>query len=313
MMETFETSDGNGAKMKKPMIRGLGSALAVLAALSLVACQTAQTTPVEVAAIPIANEDVSADLKLAVAGIVKRMQGEKDMAHVRFSPGAGTRLAEPGFAYNGFALTRTSLLNHAPLAGDPNGIGVGGFLFFEDAMLRRAAVTFEADYTVAKDGITFARAEIGQVLSRHPKVRMFVMPANAVVGKLAGIRSCQGFYNLAREHAIDRRNPAAISKTSQDYVIVVFFEDRIAPSDKVEVRVTDDRSGTSGFGQGTTVYDFNGWRVAVVGYNFILFGPKPLYVKVIHTPVRDDIGAFSRTEQVVGLYSVGKPMPKPSS
>ena len=262
---------------------------------------------------PVAEEEVRIDIKGAITGIVQTMRGVKPgtVDGIRFDPGAVTsHLVEPGFAYEGFALTETKITEYGQPKDDPDARTIEGFLNFEDAYGRRNAVRFEAGYRIGADSITFTKVAGGQVYISEPAVEVFIVPSTVVAGGLAATKDYGALYKLVVENAVSPKKPASVPKGKHDYIIFGFFKNRVSPTAKVDLRLSDQSATAGGYNKGVSIHNFRGWPVTMMPARFKLHGDAPLYAKVVYKPGKE-LGAFQRQERLVGLYALGKSQPAP--
>jgi hypothetical protein len=270
------------------------SALAVL--WPLVA--TAQTLPDRV------FESFTAmprDAQAVVAAVVDRVQGgTKPVAAVRFAPALGP--VPPADTYTGFTWRGASLFRYD--IGDTDATrSISGLLEFDDPLGRKAAVLFEGAYAVAGNTLEVNDLTVASHFLEMPRSAMFVLPADALTGATGPVPDGHAaLFAFAQQRAISWERPDEVVAGERDYAIVVFLLDRVSPSAKFEVKLSDKRTSPDGFAGASRYLNDGDWRMGVVAGKFALDTVK-LFVKAVVTPGTEQ-GVLSRQPEVTGLYAL---------
>jgi hypothetical protein len=258
---------------------------------------------------PIARspEEMPPDAARVAAAIQARITGAErgTIEDVRFEDEAEQRLTRTRLQNQALALKRSELYLHQMETDNPTMKRSSGRLEFEGPLGRRATVFYVTTYSHEAKGLFIREVRVAPVYSDCPEPMMFVVPGGALP---QGIDAFPNTYlkllRFVGERAVDSTRPASVPREKADYVIFVFLLDRIAPSSKFEVKVSDTSSGTQGYKAATRYIDFNGWRVALLPGRFILFDDQeaePLYVKAVFTP-GTEVSSLKRAPRLVGLY-----------
>ncbi len=278
-------------------MRSVFAVLFVLVVLWPVAGQ-AQTLP---ARVFDSFNAMPRDAQAVVAAVVDRLQGgAKPVATVRFAAAVGP--APDGAVYSGFTWRAASLFRYD--VGDTDAARlISGLLEFDDALGRKAAVLFEGSYAVAGQTLEVADLTVATHFLEQPRSAMFVLPADALTGASGPVpEGHAALFNFARQHAVSWDRPDDVVAGDRDYAIVVFLLDRISPSAKFEVKLSDKRSSPEGFAGASRYLNDGDWRMGVVAGKFALDTVK-LFVKAVVTPGAEQ-GVLSRQPEVIGLYAL---------
>ena len=209
-----------------------------------------------------------------------------------------------------FVPAGVQLYMHQANADDSSVRTAAGQLDFKGPFGRRASVRYEARYRTAGGGVTIDDVEVQPIFSEFPEPMLFVVPANAIQTAIPDTFGELLASVGKRAVPFTRRHSAPPEK--KEYVIFVFLLDRISPSAKLEVKISDDPESMYGYKESTKHIDMNGWRVALLAGRFILFdnGEDPdLFVKAVFTPGKE--AGFIRTPKLVGLYCLNEPRTRP--
>jgi len=241
------------------------------------------------------------DAQAVVSAIVDRLQGgAKPVAAVRFASTVGP--APAGDTYAGFTWRAASLFRYD--VGDTDATRlVSGLLEFDDALGRRAAVLFEGDYAVAGNALEVSGLTVASHFLEKPRSAMFVLPADALTGASGPVpEGHAALFQFSQQHAVSWDRPDDVVAGERDYAIVVFLLDRVSPSAKFEVKLSDKKSSPDGFSGASRYLNDADWRMGVVAGKFALDTVK-LFVKAVVTPGSEQ-GVLSRQPEVTGLYAL---------
>jgi len=243
-----------------------------------------------------------------VAGVIQAwISGAKEgtLGDVRFEDEAENPLTRMGLQNEALVLKRSDLYLHQTETDNPTMKRTSGRLEFEGPLGRRASVFYVATYSQDTTGLSIREIRVAPVYSDCPEPMMFVVPAEALPqGTHAFPDTYMELLRYVGKRAVDSTKPASPPREKADYLIFVFLLDRIAPSSKFEVKVSDTSSGTQGYKAASRYIDFNGWRVALLPGRFVLFDDlekERLYVKAVFTP-GTEVSALKRAPRLVGLY-----------
>jgi hypothetical protein len=107
------------------------------------------------------------------------------------------------------------------------------------------------------------------------------------------------------ERALD---PQTVEPGKQDdYVMVVFFLNRMSPSAKASLAISSTPDGTEGYAENSRYVDYNGWRVGLMAGCLALndtAAESSLYLKAIYTPGKE-AGLFTSAKPV-GVYALAQ-------
>lgn len=231
---------------------------------------------------------------------------------VDFGPDAETGILQNCRFPKYFTLTGAQLFSNEVIPNSLSEKSTSGRLDFEGPMGRRYSVSYNAEYLSGKDAIVIQEAEVTPIYSNFPEPRMYVVPAEVLL--TPGNRYPQNYgklLELVSRYAIPSTRSKSISKKEKDYVIFIFFRDQIAPSARLEVKISEEPSSISGYKESTRYMKADGWDVALLPARFTLFGKEnspPLYVKAVFTPGKE-VSFARRTPRRVGLFTLSGNMP----
>ena len=175
-----------------------------------------------------------------------------------------------------------------------------------DGLGRRAAVAFEAAYDMQGAQAIVNTVRIQPLFDTKPETVCFVVPAKAaVLNKENHPKSFAAFYQYMGERALDPQ--MLVSSEQSDYVMAMFFMNRMSPSAKATLAVSDSPSGIQGYTKDSRYVDYNGWRVGLVAGSLALKNPKTessVYLKAVYTPGKE--AGFFRPAKLVGVYTLAQ-------
>jgi hypothetical protein len=258
------------------------------------------------AAATVEVADLPPDAQAVLRAIVLRLHGHDAASVDAAAKVSGSRLVspEPDFAYEGFAVRRVKLIEHAPAskAGDEGKLLA--LLRFDDAAGRTAAVSVAALYRKDAQGISLTEASYRPLYAAQPRVELLIVPAQAIKDSLADAAgSYEKLRALAEREAVAMRDPATADPAARDYVAIVFLRDRIGPGARLAMRLSDQRRGVRGFEDETRYLAFEpGWGAALTPGTFALAPDKSFWIKVVYDP-KGTVPGAGEGERVIGLYS----------
>lgn len=246
--------------------------------------------------------DMPRDAQAVTAAIVDRLKGGGNpVAAVRFAGTAGP--VPDGGVYAAMEWRAASLFRYGEIANDSRGRTMAGIVTFEDTLGRRAGVLFDADYALDGTVLEVAALNSAPYFAEEPQSAMFVLPAEALNGEKGAVpEGHAALYAFARDNAVSWERPDDVVAGDRDYAIVVFLLDRISPSARFEVKLSDKPSSPEGFAGASRYLNDGDWRMGVVAGKFALDTVK-LYVKAVITPGTEQ-GVLARQPEVVGLYDL---------
>lgn len=246
---------------------------------------------------------------LAVA-LHERMTGTDRHAaqSVSFSAGAESVLLKESDVFNGFTLSQVELYGHSASLSN-------GRMKLESPFGRTASFNYTVKYISSGTTLIVNDITLDPVFSRSSEPVMFVVPAEKIPqNDMMKPASYRDLLQFVVKNAIDPLNPGLESGQAHEYVMFVFFVDRVSPSAKVQVKISDEEHSYDGYKDSTHYLDFDGWRVAFLSGKFrlsnknianprTLSNSKGLFLKAIFTPGKE--GGMLRLRKRVGLFAVG--------
>ncbi len=293
---------GGGRMVKRALLLDLLVALSLLLAPGGAShAQDAAVSP-ELETTTVAQ--LSPDVSAVISAVVTRMRGTTrpgDALAVEFAGNLASTLREPGFAYHGFVVGAVGIHQYEVSGADENERFLAGTLLFSDLVGRRTDIGFSVGYTVARDRITVTLADVVPVYRRIPGLIVAFVPGAVVSDFLIKkITSSTELLSFALENAVPLVRPAEFPKGRRDYYVFAFFLDRLAPGDRVDLRLSESAEGLSGKSRDVHVVNDQGWRVAMVQSRFTLGGETATFVKAIHLP------AGGSEPRLAGVFSTGR-------
>ncbi|MEA1915176.1 MAG: hypothetical protein U9N30_07650 [Campylobacterota bacterium] len=179
-----------------------------------------------------------------------------------------------------------------------------------DSLGRTAAYTINATYSL--NGAKIAIEKYTAVPKYLPveKTVCFVLPANEYKMLKSSMlpKSFYKMYNYAASRAVTPIDAKKYSK-KEDWVVMVFFMDRVSKSAIIEVGLSDkDDKFDRGYKKETTMLNYDGWKVGTLMGNYHLMqlnSTQPLYIKAFYIPGSESgDNIFMRRAKMVGLYKV---------
>jgi len=227
---------------------------------------------------------------------------------VSFSTEAESMLLEESNIFSGFALSQVELYDH-------NVSLSSGRMKLESPFGRTASLNYHVKYTASGTALMASDVTLVPVFIGPPEPVMFVIPAEKTPqDETKKPKSYDDLLQFAVMNAIDPLNPDLETGQENEYVMFVFLIDRVSPSAKVEVSISDEVAGMGGYKDATRYLDFDGWRVALLSGKFTLSNSRMaypgigkessgLFLKAVFTP-GEEVGML-RLRKKIGLFSVG--------
>jgi hypothetical protein len=276
--------------------------IAAISLVSLSACQTKSTYDTHLeTAVPLTSSDLPADIKLVAAAVSFRMKGygPNRIPHVTFAPATGN-IQEAGFNYEGFVVKGISVVGYGNRPDGRPGKELGAVLLFEDSVGRRTTVRLLAHYAVSGNGIQVDHASITPVFPAWANAEAYIVPRAALPANPRSlIRNHADLYSFAVSNAI---RPGSATNDGRNLVFL-FAKDRASPTATLKGKVSDDKTGTSGYEGGTKILDYAGWRAASIAGQFDVNGNAMLFAKPVYRPGEEQ-GFFARGDRLLGSFGL---------
>jgi hypothetical protein len=227
---------------------------------------------------------------------------------VRFSAGAESVLLKESNIFRGFTPSEVALYEHSVSVSS-------GRMKLEGPLGRTAAMNYHVTYTSSDNTLIADELTLDPVFSGPPEPVLCVIPAEkAPRDETMKPASYNDLLLFAMVNAIDPLDPDLKTGQENEYVMFVFFLDRVSPSAKVEVSISDEAASMGGYKDATRYLDFEGWRVALLSGKFSLSNysvadpdtgadSPGLFLKALFTPGEE--AGMLRLRKKVGLFSVG--------
>jgi hypothetical protein len=216
------------------------------------------------------------DAVRVAAAIIDRLSGGTGLAAgVMFSDEAGAKVDASRSALPGLDWRDSKLLQYAPVEYSPrvapHGRVAAGQLEFADDLDRRATILFSVEYSLADEPIAVLNIEIAPIFALDPEVALFVVDAVDVPGTAGAVPPTHaGLLRLALEKGVRWRSVPP-PDGARDWMIFAFLMERVSPSSRLRLGVTDQPQTAALFDATARVLDDGGWRVAVMPGRFSLY------------------------------------------
>ena len=251
-------------------------------------------------------EAMPPDAAMVTRALGNRLGGYTVPANVRFNSTVSKSLGASKEVEPGFKLQSACLRQYAKTGSGADARSVVGRMELQDGLGRRAAVAFEAAYDMQGAQVIVNMVSIHPLFDTKPETVCFVVPAKAVtLNKENHPKSFAAFYQYMGERALDPET--IVSGERNDYVMAMFFMNRMSPSAKATLAVSDMPSGIQGYAKDSRYVDYNGWRVGLVSGSLALKNPKTessVYLKAVYTPGKE--AGFFRMAKLVGVYTLAQ-------
>ena len=250
-------------------------------------------------------ETMPPDAATVVHAIGNRLGGHAVPATVRFTPEVDRVLRTCREIEPGFKVRSANLCQYTQAGTGSAGRRAAGRIALQDDLGRTAAVAFEADYDTGSRTVV-NQVRISPLFDTPPETVCFVVPAQAVrldKGQLPP--NFAAFYQYMGERAIAPQ--AAVPGGPSEYVMAVFFLNRMSPSAKAGLAVSSTPAGIQGYTKDSRYADYNGWRVGLVAGRLALRSPQTMssvYLKAVYTPGKE--AGFLRMANLVGVYALAQ-------
>jgi hypothetical protein len=251
-------------------------------------------------------EAMPPDAAMVTRALGNRLGGYTVPANVRLNSSANKSLGGSNVVEPGFKLQSACLGEYVNTGSGADARSIAGRMELQDGLNRRAAVAFEAAYDMQGAQAIVNTVRIHPLFDAKPETVCFVVPAKAVtLNKENHPKSFTAFYQYMGERALD---PETVdSGERNDYVMAMFFMNRMSPSAKATLAVSDMPSGIQGYTKDSRYVDYNGWRVGLVSGSLALKNPKTessVYLKAVYTPGKE--AGFFRMAKLVGVYTLAQ-------
>ena len=247
-------------------------------------------------------ENMSDDAAKVVTATAAVMLGLNGPSDVQFADRAMSRIKQESDVGALFRVKNTRLLAYRTSPDGNNG-EMTSYIDFIDGLGRRCTWQLTARYQKSASAIQVVDAAVQPVYDAEPESVMFIVPANAFPFSPASCpESFVRLYQAAGERAISPHDAKNMG-LENDWVMIVFFMDRISPSAKMELSLSSEAVGMGGYSKDSRYIDYNGWRVGMAVGRFTIMDNatlKDLYLKAIYTPGEE--AGFLRMSHLVGVY-----------
>lgn len=245
------------------------------------------------------------DAVRVAAAIIDRLSGGTGLAAgVQFTDEAGAKVDASRSALPAIEWRDSKLLQYAPVEYSPRvppqGRVVAGQLEFADELDRRATILFSIEYSLADEPIAVLNIEIAPIFALNPEVALFVLDAADVPDAAGTVPPTHAdLLRLALEKGV-RWRTAPPPAGARDWLIFAFLMERVSPSSRLRLGVTDAPQTAAMFDATARVLDDHGWRVAVMPGRFSLTDPG-LWVRAEFAPGLE-ADPDERRLRTVGLF-----------
>ncbi|MEE4111856.1 MAG: hypothetical protein V2I40_03515 [Desulfobacteraceae bacterium] len=251
-------------------------------------------------------EAMPPDAALVTRAIGNRLGGYAPPADVRLNNTVHQALGSSNVIEPGFQLQSACLWQYVKTDSATAPRSAEGRMAFQDGLGRRAAVAFETGYTMQGNQAVVTSVRLRPLYDTAPETVCFVLPAKAAaLNKDNYPGSFAAFYQYMGERALDPQ--AAATGKRDDYVMAVFFLNRMAPSAKASLAISSTPDGTEGYSENSRYVDYNGWRIGLMAGCLALNSPaaeSSIYLKAFYTPGKE-AGLFTSAKPV-GVYALAQ-------
>ena len=274
----------------------------------------------------IEDSDLPGDIRMVTAAIVQKMRMETSgIPGVSFDPSGFHYTPDGTFNYDGFAVSRFTLIDHWANDTGRNSFAcwIEGGLLFVDQLGRTAMVEMVADYELFQDRIIINRSMVRPVPPLFPNAMAFIIEEHKlkrIVDQRPDfprlfLEVTSNAHNMTpspderrlrdelQEMSFFQRMRHTPPQERQDNYMVIFLMDRMMPDAELEVVVNRSLHGRNSEAK-VNHFDFNGWRVAIFGGHFAI-DRDDFYARVYYKPgpgvLPDDLD-----QVLVGLFSTEK-------
>lgn len=244
------------------------------------------------------------DAVRVAAAIIDRLSGGTGLAAgVLFNEVSGRKVDASRAALPGLDWRDSKLLQYAPVEytprATPTGRVVAGQLEFADDLDRRATILFSVEYAMADEPIEIVNIEIAPIFALDPAVALYVVDAADVPDTAGAVPATYGdLLRLALDKGVRWRDNTPAGE--RDWLIFAFLMERVSPSSRLRLGVTDSPQTASAYAETARMLDDNGWRVAIIPGRFSIYESRQ-WVRAEFAPgVEADPDA--RTLRTIGLF-----------
>ena len=243
---------------------------------------------------------------MVTRAIGNRLGGYAVPTNARLSRSVHQTLGRRNMIEPGFKLQSACLGHYRNTGSATAARAAEGRMEFQDGLGRRAAVAFETGYTMQGNQAVVESVRLRPLYDTKPETVCFIVPAQAAPsGQDNFPKSFAAFYQYMGERALD---PQAVGPGKRDdYVMAVFFLNRMSPSATASLVVSSTPEGTAGYAENSRYVDFNGWRIGLVAGSLTLkstAAESNIYLKAVYTPGKE-AGLF-RSAKPVGVYTLAQ-------
>jgi hypothetical protein len=275
----------------------------------MMGCSTASQMMGGISSQALVAESLEAmppDAAMVTRALGNRLGGYTVPPNVRLNNTVQQTLVSSNVIEPGFELQSACLGQYVNTGSATAARSAEGSMTFIDGLGRRTAVAFETSYTMQGDQAVVASVRLRPLFDTAPETVCFVVPAKAAaLNKDNMPKSFSAFYQYMGERAVD---PQAVEPGKQDdYVMAVFFLNRMSPSAKASLAISSTPDGTEGYAENRRYVDYNGWRVGLMAGCLALNDPaaeSSLYLKALYTPGKE-AGLFTSAKPV-GVYALAQ-------
>ena len=237
----------------------------------------------------------------AIAWVLEGVARPDLIAPVRFGAPEALPPLDPGIRDAALRLSGIVVTGYERVDGEPARRLIRGLVRHQDQYGRLATTAFKAGYRLAEqEAIVIDSSAVLPLYAPDAGVRFAVVPGTRVSDFLIKkITSSTELLSFALENAVPLGRPSEFPKGRKDYYVFAFFLDRLAPGDRVGLRLSESADGLSGKSRDVHVVNDQGWRVAMVQGRFTLGDDKAPFVKAIHLP------AGGSEPRLAGVFSTG--------
>ncbi len=251
-------------------------------------------------------ETMPPDAAMVTRAIGNHLGGFAVPANVRLNRAVNQTLGNSNMVDPGFKVQSANLKQYAKTGPGTTARSAEGRMELQDGLGRRTAVAFETSYTMQGDQAVVSSVRLSPLFDTAPETVCFIVPAKAAaLNKDNTPKSFSAFYQYMGERALDPQ--AVVPGKQDDYVMAVFFLNRMSPSAKASLAISSTPDGTEGYAENSRYVDYNGWRVGLMAGCLALNNPaaeSSLYLKAIYTPGKE-AGLF-KSATPVGVYTLAQ-------
>lgn len=251
-------------------------------------------------------EAMPPDAAMVTRALGNRLGGYTVPANVQVTSSVNKSLGASNVVEPGFKLQSACLGQYVNTGSAAAVRSAEGRMEFQDSLGRRTAVAFETGYTMQGDKAVVESVRLHPLFDTVPETVCFIVPAKAVVlNKDTYPKRFSAFYQYMGERALDPQS--IVSGERKDYVMAVFFLNRMSPSAKARLAISSTPDGIEGYAENSRYVDYNGWRVGLMAGCLALKNPaaeSSIYLKAIYTPGRE-AGLF-KSAKPVGVYALAQ-------